>query len=270
MAWTAAYRLVALPSVLCNALANLLFVRALQLSDPSLTIPYFTPVLALLSSWLVVGEIPAASGIAGVAVIGLGALVLNPAVRTARASICKALREERQPGHAGRRLSLEHLRRLRQARPRAQSAHRLHCGVGGHGAPILNHSAATVRCRLARAAASGRRILMVTTLVITAALIAQLWSYHYVPVAYVEAIKRSLGMVGAVAVGWWFFNEGSTCASVDHGRRRVLDPPHADRPRHYPCSSLSEVRWATPSTQQLPTGAAIQPAIDVVRWYLRV
>jgi multidrug transporter EmrE-like cation transporter len=52
-------------------------------------------------------------------------------------------------------------------------------------------------------------LLMGTTLVITVALLAQLWAYHYVNVAYVEAIKRSLGMVGSVLIGWWFFNEAS-------------------------------------------------------------
>ena len=52
-------------------------------------------------------------------------------------------------------------------------------------------------------------LLMGTTVVITLALLAQLWAYHYVNVAYVEAIKRSLGMVGSVLVGWWFFQESS-------------------------------------------------------------
>ena len=209
-----AYWLVALPSVLCNALANLLFVRALQLSDLSLTIPYLslTPVLALLSSWLVVGEIPAASGIVGVAVIGLGALVLNPS--GANGSGFHPLRALREEKGSLAMLGVACLWSVSVAfdkRALAHSSPIAHTAVlAVTGALILNH----VRQRRSDAVLLERLrpvggLLMVTTLVITAALIAQLWSYHYVPVAYVEAIKRSLGMVGAVAVGWWFFNEGS-------------------------------------------------------------
>lgn len=209
-----AYWMVALPSVLCNALANLLFVRALQLSDLSLTIPYLslTPVLALLSSWLIVGEVPAAAGIVGVAVIAIGALVLNPSGSNGSGfHPLRALKEEKGSlamlgvaclwsiSVAFDKRALEH------GSPIAHTA-----VLAVTGAFILNQA----RRRRSHAVLMTQLrpvmgLLLVTTVVITAALIAQLWSYHYLPVAYVEAIKRSLGMLGAVAVGWWFFNEGS-------------------------------------------------------------
>jgi multidrug transporter EmrE-like cation transporter len=52
-------------------------------------------------------------------------------------------------------------------------------------------------------------LMGLTTAVVFVALLAQLWAYHYTPVAYVEAIKRSIGMIGAVTVGWWMFDESS-------------------------------------------------------------
>ena len=210
-----AYWMVALPSVLCNALANLLFVRALQMSDLSLTIPYLslTPVLALLSSWLIVDEVPAAAGMVGVAVIALGALVLNPSGSNGSGfHPLRALKEEKG--------SLAMLgvaclwsvsvafdkRALEYGSPIAHTAVLVVTGAFILDQVRRRRSDASLMVQIRPVGG----LLLVTTVVITAALIAQLWSYHYVPVAYVEAIKRSLGMLGAVAVGWWFFNEGST------------------------------------------------------------
>ena len=54
-----------------------------------LTIPYLslTPVLAVLSGWWVLGEQPGLMGVAGVVVIAVGALVLNPAQTASRVFI---------------------------------------------------------------------------------------------------------------------------------------------------------------------------------------
>ena len=208
------YWQMALPSIICNAIANLLFVRALQLSDLSLTIPYLslTPVLALFSGWIVVGEMPTVLGILGVVVIGVGALTLNPNAEGERGfRPLHALRSERG--------SLAMLgvaclwsvsvafdkRALMHGSPITHSA-----VLAGTGALILE----LVRRRSSADALLPRlkpvsSLLLGTTLVITLSLLAQLWAYQYVPVAYVEAIKRSLGMVGAVVVGWWVFQESS-------------------------------------------------------------
>ena len=206
------YWQMALPSIACNSVANLLFVRALQLSDLSLTIPYLslTPVLALFSGWIVVGEVPGVLGIVGVVIIGVGALTLNPnAGEQAGFHPLRALRSERG--------SLAMLgvaclwsvsvafdkRALMYGSPITHSA-----VLAVTGALILEavrrHSS-SVSLRLQWKPVAW--LLLLTTTVVTVALLAQLWAYAYVPVAYVEAIKRSLGMVGAVLVGWWVFQE---------------------------------------------------------------
>ena len=54
---------------------------------------------------------------------------------------------------------------------------------------------------------NGWRLVVVTAAVITAGMLLQLAAYAFVEVAYVEAIKRSVGLIGSVAVGWLFFRE---------------------------------------------------------------
>ena len=60
-------------------LALLLYMRAIKLSPLSLSIPFlaFTPVWMILSSWLILGELPNAYGAIGISVVAAGAYVLN-------------------------------------------------------------------------------------------------------------------------------------------------------------------------------------------------
>ncbi len=68
--------LVSLP---LNGLCFLLYVRAIQVSPLSLTLPYlaFTPVFMLLTGLLFLGEMPDPWGICGVLLIVIGSYVLN-------------------------------------------------------------------------------------------------------------------------------------------------------------------------------------------------
>ncbi len=62
-----------------NAVPFFLYIRAIQISPLSLTVPYlaFTPVFMIGTGWLVLGELPDAWGIGGIAVVCLGSYVLN-------------------------------------------------------------------------------------------------------------------------------------------------------------------------------------------------
>ena len=92
------YWLPAIPTRLCNAVANVLFLRALQLSDLSLSIPYLslTPVFAMLTGWLVVGEVPTTLGLTGVMMIGFGALVESGKSSTGRFQPIQTLLDEKE------------------------------------------------------------------------------------------------------------------------------------------------------------------------------
>ena len=72
---------VAVTSALIKAGSSVLFQRAMQISPVSLTVPYlaFTPALLLVTSYFMLGEVPEASGVAGVVVMTAGAYGLNTA-----------------------------------------------------------------------------------------------------------------------------------------------------------------------------------------------
>lgn len=62
-----------------NILATLLYIRAISMSDLSITLPLlsFTPVFLLVTSPVMVGDIPAPSGFAGVLLIFFGSYILG-------------------------------------------------------------------------------------------------------------------------------------------------------------------------------------------------
>lgn len=62
-----------------NVAATVLYTRALQLSDLSLVAPLltFTPLLLLVTSPLMIGELPSALGVIGIVLIVIGSYLLN-------------------------------------------------------------------------------------------------------------------------------------------------------------------------------------------------
>lgn len=78
LAW-GAYLPEALGSVTFNLVGNLLFLRAVQVSPLSLTIPFlsFSPVFSALLAFALLGETPSGRQLSGVALVVLGALLLN-------------------------------------------------------------------------------------------------------------------------------------------------------------------------------------------------
>ena len=72
-----------LASTIILSISSLLFFRAIQIADLSLTVPMlaFTPMLLLISSPLMLGEFPQPLGVVGILLIVLGSYVLNFAQR---------------------------------------------------------------------------------------------------------------------------------------------------------------------------------------------
>lgn len=62
-----------------DAIALFLYIRAIKISPLSLTIPFMalTPVFLIITSFLILGELPDGSGIAGIFLIASGAYLLN-------------------------------------------------------------------------------------------------------------------------------------------------------------------------------------------------
>jgi len=76
--------LALLAGSLLNTLANILYMKAIKLSDLSLTVPLvtFTPLFMLLTSPLIVGEFPSLWGIVGIVLIVGGSYSLNLKARS--------------------------------------------------------------------------------------------------------------------------------------------------------------------------------------------
>jgi drug/metabolite transporter (DMT)-like permease len=74
-----------------NIIATMLFYRALSISDLSLCIPMlaFTPVFLILTSFLILGEIPSFAGIIGILLVTAGAYLLNLEYNDGRPSSLK-------------------------------------------------------------------------------------------------------------------------------------------------------------------------------------
>lgn len=62
-----------------NVITNLLYMRAIKISDLSITIPLitFTPLFMLITSPIIIGEFPNIFGIAGIVLIVSGSYILN-------------------------------------------------------------------------------------------------------------------------------------------------------------------------------------------------
>ncbi len=66
-------------TVIINTLATILFYRALSTTDISLCVPIlaFTPVFLILTSFIMLGEIPSITGAAGILLVTAGAFLLT-------------------------------------------------------------------------------------------------------------------------------------------------------------------------------------------------
>ncbi len=201
LAWT-------LLAVAVAVAANLLLIRALQLSPLSLTTPYlsFTPVATLLSGALLLGQWPGAIGLVGVAIVVAGAFMLSPGGATRRLGLDAIAREP------GSRLALvvAMLFALGNAIDRRAVL---------HGSEILYAGLLTLLMTAALAVPRGprtelwerRRLLgwvALAGVVMGVALLLHLFSLRFLFVAYADAMKRTGGNLVAVMFGAFFFGEG--------------------------------------------------------------
>jgi drug/metabolite transporter (DMT)-like permease len=212
-ALSSTYLLLAAGSVALNLVANWLFLRGMQISPLSLTTPYlaFTPVFTALIAFLFLGQSVTAWGIAGILVVCVGAFCLNPG------------RKEDGP-----------LAPIKALWTERGSFYVLIVAVLWSITPVLDKTAADLTSpmwhTLALAAGTGagflvwllvRRstekmweefkimplFLLVGGFLLVAALVLQFASYAYIEIAYVETLKRALGVIGAMVAGYFVFGE---------------------------------------------------------------
>jgi drug/metabolite transporter (DMT)-like permease len=219
---SAEYVVPALIEVALNVAANLLFVRAVEISPLSLTIPFlsFTPVFATAIAAPMLGEIPNAIQLSGIAAVVLGALILSSgqAVQLGLGpfSIFRALVRERGALYM---LAVALFWACTIAIDKAAMKHAslsVHALIQNGGVGLILFTYLLARGRIRELAVVKERPLAFGATVLFAAggFALQLVAIKVLFVGVVETLKRALGLVSALIVGRIWFAEPITGAKV--------------------------------------------------------
>lgn len=212
-ALSAAYFAYAGASILLNLFANWLYLRAMQISPLSLTTPYlaFTPVFSAVFAFAMLGQEVTGWGIAGILTVCLGAFFLNPGARDDGAlAPLRALWNERGSLYmvgAALLWSVTPVFDRQAALLSSPMWHTFFLAVGvGLGFIVL----LVVRGQGRGLWEGLRRMkwpLLATGFFMVVAMVLQLAAYDYIAIAYVETLKRALGVIGAMGAGYFLFHE---------------------------------------------------------------
>lgn len=210
--WTLmpSYWLAALPTFLCTALGHITFLRSIQLSELGLTIPYlsFSPIFVMTFAAIFLEETPSTMGLIGIIIVVLGAFLLNPnqgsAIKSAGLSsnvrigalLMLITAMLWSAGAAFDKVALRHssplahLTLLLWISFFILATTNLFVGQREHTGTTLSQRPALIACA-----------------VMLISLGLQLAAYAHWDVAYVETVKRAIGLVGSVTLGALVFKE---------------------------------------------------------------
>ena len=199
-----------------NIVANVLFLRAVQISPLSLTTPYLglTPAFTALIAWPMAGQQPRPLGWGGIVVVCVCAFLLNAPRGGGWAGPLRALIKERgslymiivalvwsvtpllDKGAAEGTSILWHVFMLNASLGVVYLGWRL-CQDGGPG-PVIRSAG---KCGWA---------VGLGTVALAGAMLFQFGAYPWIDVAVVETLKRCVGVTGAMVVGYFFLGEDVT------------------------------------------------------------
>jgi drug/metabolite transporter (DMT)-like permease len=208
------YALPGAVAIAINLTASVLFIKAVQISPLSLTIPLlsFTPVFSTLFSAALLGEWPRPLQLAGIGLAVLGALVLNLGGDVSPRESLRALLRERgclymlcvallwSVGSVVDKAALFH------ASPAVHAA--VQCA--GITALLLLMLARMGRLRELRGIVSVPWVFLAAIAAASLALALQLFALRLALVGLVETIKRAIGMTLSLVNGRVFFHEPIT------------------------------------------------------------
>lgn len=207
------YAWLAAVSVALNTLANLLFVRAVQISPLSLTTPYlsFTPVFSALAAFALLGQTPAPWGIAGIVTVCLGAFFLNPGHKDQGVfAPLKALWTERGSLYMVIVALIWSVTPVLDKEASELTSPMWHTLVLGLGIGVFLVGWVVARGNSGRVWREQWCMpwwLAACGFFSVGAMILQLGSYAFIEIAYVETVKRAIGVVSAIAAGYLLFGE---------------------------------------------------------------
>ncbi len=201
----------AVASMTMNALANVLFMRSVQLSPLSRTVPFLSlPVFSALAAIPLLGEVPGLTHWAGILLVVVGALVLNSDLGD---SWWKSVTHEKG---APFMIAVAVLWAFSTALDKRALPH---ASPASH-AFLLSAGSATIlgtwmlakgkQGELRQVFQAPKGLLLGLVAFAVAALALQMTALQYLWVAVIETLKRAFGVFGSVVFGRLFFEEPIT------------------------------------------------------------
>ncbi|MEM6730377.1 MAG: EamA family transporter [Myxococcota bacterium] len=201
-----------------NIFANVLFLRSVRSGELGAVIPLLslTPVFTLALGAAFLGEVPSVEQVVGVAAVVAGALVLQV---PGTMNFTDFVTENMSNRAAGQMLMVAALWSAtgtldKSALAHAPAAFHALFVAGGIAATLTVTLAASHRLGELSAARENARGLAVAVVLSVVAMGLQLVAYGLMFVAVVEAIKRSVGMLGALVMGRIAFGEKMTARKL--------------------------------------------------------
>jgi uncharacterized membrane protein len=210
------YWFPAVASMSMNALANVLFMRSVQLSPLSRTVPFLslTPVFSALAANPLLGEIPGALHWAGILLVVLGALVLNSDLGD---SWWKSLLHEKGAPYMIAVAVLWAFSTALDKRALSHASPASHAFLLSAGSAAILGTWILARGQqgeLRAVLSAPKGLLMGLIGLAVAALALQMLALQWLWVAVIETLKRAFGVLGSVAFGRLFFGEAITGRKV--------------------------------------------------------
>jgi drug/metabolite transporter (DMT)-like permease len=213
---SAGYAVPGAATILLNVAANVLFLRAVQVSPLSLTIPFLslTPVFSTLMASAVLGERPDGREAAGIALVVLGAFLVN--LRRDRTSPVAALARERGSVMMVGVALIWSLTAVLDKRALAFADVPMHAAIqcAGVAAVLVVFLAARGRLGELRGVRAVQGVYALALAAAAVGLGLQFVALRLTLVGLVEALKRAIGMFFAVAVGRLAFEEAVTAGKL--------------------------------------------------------
>lgn len=216
---SAGYLAPGVGALLLNVLANVAFVRAVQLSPLSVTVPLLslTPVFTGLLAIPLLGEWPARWQWVGIALVVVGAFALHVSRETrSLRDLWRSFLEEKGSKWMAAVALLWSLTGPLDKLALRHASVPAHALVQTAGVGVLLLVALLLRGRLGRLRrlrGSGRHLALAATLAV-GALGLQLHAFALLLVALVETLKRAVGMTLSVVFGRLFFGESVTAPKI--------------------------------------------------------
>lgn len=225
--WTTAissdYLLPFVISVAINTLSNIWFVAAVSLAPLSLAIPMLslTPVFSALGGQIVLGEGMTPRQIAGIAIIVATTVAIG--IFGTRKKVEPEIKSSLEAKNVQRGLMLMAVVALLFALvPVVDKVCLRYVPASEHGflQSLVSAAVLGVWIKIRGGGESFTKVrsnlkwFIAAVLFATSAVYFQLWSIQTVPVGIFEALKRSYGLIAALALGYFFFKEPLTKAKA--------------------------------------------------------